>query len=95
MTVLLKDQLHLLLLKKICLKIRDRICLSSKPMDQKTLQSSKAVNSANVWILKNKFIEFLIPVSYSALWKATVSTDISRTIILRQLALRQIQRAVR
>lgn len=93
--VLLKEQLHLPLLKKICLKIRDRMCLLSKPMDQKTHLNSKAVNSANMWILKNKFIEFLIPISYSALWKSTMSTDVSRTIILRQLALRQIQRAVR
>lgn len=93
--VLLKEQLHLVLLKKIRLKKRDRICLLSKSMQQKTQLSSKGRNSANVWILKNKLIEFLLPVSYSALWNTTISINVSRTTILRQLALGQIQRAIR
>lgn len=63
-------------------------------MCQKTHLSSKAIKSANVWILKSKLIEFLFPISYSALWKAPISIEVSRTTILVQLALRQIQRAL-
>lgn len=60
-------------------KLRDR-----KPMQQKTHLTSKAINSETVWILKNKLINFLLPISYY--WKTPISLYLSRAIMLIQLA---------
>lgn len=59
-------------------KLRDR-----KPMQQKTHLTSKAINSETVWILKNKLINFR---NFSYYWKAPTSLDLSRAIMLIQLA---------